>query len=125
MRDRLIELINKVLKEQFDFVPLDKAIKVADALLADGVIVPPCKIGDMVYQVIGHYDYIRECEVVGYHLGEFSDLRGHKRKPYLICRSDSSHYLSHLDIDKIGKTVFLTREEAEAARIAAQLSNVL
>ena len=24
----------------------------------------PCKVSDTVYQIIGHYDYIRECKVV-------------------------------------------------------------
>lgn len=110
MRDRLIELLRNAPHPD---ISGDEAI--ADYLLANGIIVPPCKVGDTVYRTIGHYDYIRECEVVGFHLGEFSDLRGHKRKPYLICRSDSSRYLSHLDIDKIGKTVFFTLDEAEAA----------
>ena len=65
-----------------------------------------------MYEVIHRCDAIRPVNVVGFHLGKFPSLRGCKRKQYLICYSQYS--LVHLDIDKIGKTVFLTREEAEA-----------
>ena len=85
----------------------------ADRLLAKGVIVPPCKVGDKVYEVISRGNFIKPLSVVGFHLGKFPDLRGHKRKEYLVCYSDYS--LTHVDIDKIGKTVFLTKEEAEKA----------
>ena len=44
-RDRLIELISKV---QY-LGGLEE--KVADYLLANGVIAPPCKVGDKVYQI--------------------------------------------------------------------------
>jgi len=80
---------------------------------AENVIVPPCKVGDVAYEVLPKCGYIRSLNVVGFHLGKFPDLRGHKRKEYLVCYSDYS--LTHVDIDKFGKTVFLSREEAEEA----------
>ena len=90
----------------------DYAAREADYLLANGVFVPPCKAGDKVYEVLPKCGYIRSLDVVGFHLGKFPDLRGHKRKEYLVCYSDYS--LTHVDLDKFGKTVFLTKEEAEA-----------
>ena len=84
---------------------------IADYLLANGVIVPPCKVGDKVYEVLPKANIVRENDVVGFHLGKFPTLRGHKRKEYLVCYS--TYCLTHIDIDSIGKTVFLSKEEAE------------
>ena len=44
-RDRLIELLFKVTEE----IDCPQPHEVADYLLANGVIVPPCKVGDTVY----------------------------------------------------------------------------
>jgi hypothetical protein len=88
---------------------------VADFLLAKGVIVPPCKVGDTVYTVIFKSKFIRSDKVVGFHLGKFPTLRGHARKEYLVCYNIHTYSLSHIDIAQIGKTVFLTKEEAEKA----------
>lgn len=59
MRDRLIELINDAEYESYKyelaqkFYPFGECKSrsefVADYLLASGVIVPPCKVGDTVY----------------------------------------------------------------------------
>ena len=72
----------------------------------------PCAKGDTVYEVIASH-HSREGKVVGFHLGEFTDLRGNKRGNYLIVKYYYSIY--HLEYERIGKTVFLTREEAEKA----------
>ena len=119
MRDRLIELL-----ESAHFVYLHKLgggsmwEEITDYLLANGVIVPPCKVGTTIYEAIllkgKKISHFRECKVVGYHTGEFPDLRGHKRDNYLIVYYDCGHF-GHIPYDKIGKTVFLSREDAERA----------
>lgn len=38
MRDKLIDIINSLLKEQFDYVPLEKTISIADKLIENDVI---------------------------------------------------------------------------------------
>ncbi len=45
MRDRLIELLDELLELGYS------SPYVADYLIANGVIVPPCKVGDTVYFV--------------------------------------------------------------------------
>lgn len=108
-RERLVELIEDAVGEGWRTM----CEAIADNLIIEGgVIVPPCKVGDTVYEVLPKCGYIRSLNVVGFHLGKFPDLRGHKRKEYLVCYSDYS--LTHIDIDKFGKTVFATKEEAEA-----------
>ena len=53
-REKLIELI----RETFEYtrgtcIDFDEAVEInADHLLANGVIVPPCKVGDKVYCVL-------------------------------------------------------------------------
>ena len=93
-RDRLIELISRV---QY-LGGLEE--KVADHLLANGVIVPPCKVGDSIFRV-GNGEIwewlIEHIEIYGDEIG-FVD--------------DGENYFTP---DKIGKTVFLTKEEAEQA----------
>jgi hypothetical protein len=88
-KERLVELIK-------DEIDCDKAGIIpewlADYLLANGVIVPPCKVGDTVYQIDGVRVYESTIKNVIY------DTNG-----------------VAFDEDAIGKTVFLTREEAEKA----------
>ena len=78
----------------------------------------PCKVGDTAYTVVFKSKFIRSAKVVGFHLGKFPTLRGHARKEYLVCYSNNSCVLSHIDIEQIGKTVFFSREEAEKALAA-------
>ena len=117
MRDRLIELINDC--RSMDGYGMDLVEKQADHLLANGVIVPPVSIGNTVYELIvpryGKSHHINKATVMGFRLGDFRDLCGHKRKEYLCVLYDTSPYITHITLDKIGKTVFLTKEEAEQA----------
>lgn len=75
------------------------ASKLADHLLANGVIVPPCKVGDSIFRV-GNGEIwewlIEHIEIYGDEIGVVDD---------------GENYFTP---DKIGKTVFLAKEEAEA-----------
>ena len=58
MRDRLIELItqgDKTFADKYTGKVMSHIDElygfIADYLLANGVIVPPCKVGDMVYEI--------------------------------------------------------------------------
>ena len=118
MRDRLIELFEKALDEYGkNNFPCFVSNYLADYLLANGVIVPPCKVGDTVYETMlckfGKGGFVRQHEVVGFHLGYFPTLRGTQRKQYLVCFSTELNRIYHVSLDNLGKTVFLTREEAE------------
>lgn len=73
-------------------------------LLAEGVIALPCKVGDMVY-MISPGGKIHESRVIG-----ISVHGGESLRFGFLC----PHALTFRE-DHIGKTVFLTREEAEQA----------
>ena len=98
MRDRLIELIRN------SGASFERALpeEIADYLLANGVIVPPCNVGDTVYTIDVHAIRILERKVTKISQNEWGTI-------YIHCYGIGyPHTL-------IGKTVFLTREEAEQA----------
>ena len=106
MCERLIELM----QEKCEVIAVDNGEfiettvnwqEIADHLLANGVIVLPCKVGDTVYCI--RYDksrkpFIKPLEVLSMTLCLTGDFAIFTTKE-----------------DMLGKTVFLTREEAEKA----------
>ena len=106
MRERLIELIaESALKGDYTYIP-----DVADYLLANGVIVLPCKVGDTVY-MIDDYDcepYVLAVKIDHIKIDKISVWVG-LRYPLGI------KHTPLVPVDDIGKTIFLTREEAEKA----------
>ena len=124
-RERLIGLINK--KQHYGDVIVEnqmddrynrhieiKNSELADYLLENGVIVPPVKIGDTVYT---------NCSMQGWYLRSkdrpykakvvYMGINGTKN--YMNVVYEKGEYMLSFDFDKIGKTVFLTREEAKKA----------
>ena len=116
MEKRLIEILQPLVADLIDNkIGLEEMVS---RIIEKGVLVPPCKVGDKVYQTVLFKDktgFIVERNVVGFHLGDFPELRGHKRKQYFIVYHETTQSIPHIDIDQLGKTVFLTREEAEQA----------
>lgn len=82
---------------------------IADHLLANGVIVPPCKVGDTVYHVYKGNTIVNAL-VEDWKKEAFGDWL------FRACFSVNGSFVTLLFGDNnIGKTVFLTREEAEKA----------
>ena len=98
-RDRLIELINDC--RSMDGYGMDLVEKQADYLLANGVIVPPCTVIDTLYVVNRALRKIEIRKVSHIKLTDWNEW-------YVKCYGFS--YPFYL----FGKTVFLTKEEAEA-----------
>lgn len=96
MRDRLIELLEEC--RSIEGVGSDLIEKQADHLIANGVIVPPCKVGHPVYRICK-----QKYPVDAY--------RMHWEEDWVILTRPFDLSM----IQEIGKTVFLTREEAERA----------
>ena len=110
-RDRLIELIEDGFPEYVEIIQRTTVEALADYLLANGVIVPPCKVGDMVYMVTPNGN-IRNLTVLGI------DIELEKKEVKMTCLAvyefeDKPCYLQ-IQYSKFGKTVFLTKKEAEA-----------
>ena len=128
MRDRLIELLDIIIQ------PGEKTLgDIADFLLANGVVCPPCKVGDKVYVITtkipchsckncsdfchkycGIKDrgkqVVKKAKVYSIELGEINKIHTTIEKT-----KRTSEYNYTRWFDDFGKTVFLTREEAEKA----------
>ena len=115
MRDRLIEL----LKMQQDYGQKWKDFnrdhayetitneQIADYLLENGVIVPPCKVGDTVYVLYNKEVYKTKV------FSMVAETEDNKWVYILKCKIFNG--ISMFKKFLFGKTVFLTREEAERA----------
>lgn len=106
-----LSMMGKAISEitEFDGLPIDRLRELAEADKDGRVVVLPCKVGDTIYFV--NAKQILEFAVVGYAVDETGiswvysehvDKTGHTNE-----RTFSP--------DRIGKTTFLTREEAEKA----------
>ena len=121
-RDRLIELKRQAVNyaqekadERGGLVCIDDEV---DYLLANGVIVPPCKVGNMVYVIepcscFCGYRTFEECHHRRTNATKWIEAvmvanKHHNRCMKLFERPYKPEYYF-----KFGKTVFLTKEEAE------------
>ena len=115
MRDRLIELLNEAdkkcddTKHCWDCVGHGKGMYcvnhlTADHLLANGVIVPPCKVGETIY-----FADLENKSVWDGNLVSFSLDAAHL---WFNCHYKCGLNIWH-PIEDFGKTVFLTKELAE------------
>ena len=110
-RDRLIGLLEQAkIKAQDTIGSMNNGFGAwyADYLLEHGAIVPQCKVGDVVYQVTRNF--ISEFRVRFVEIATCGNLFLHTDLISGIVYT--GEVFSESDI---GKTVFLTREEAEKA----------
>ena len=107
-----LALMGKTLAEitEFEGVPLDRLRELAEADKAGRCVVLPCKVGEKIYYLNGKY--IIEVEVVGYKVDETGAwlFIGETYNP-----ETNRAYHCDLETERIGKTVFFTREEAKRA----------
>ena len=97
-RDRIIELIINAKREDPETGSFTEFL--ADHLIANGVICPPCKVGQIVWLVRdGKIEETTVEKIVLKYKGLYLKL---------LCNS-----FYETTCRSIGKTVFLTREEAE------------
>ena len=125
MRDRLIELI--VNADTYDSYECklcfeDKsceycnAEKLADYLLENNVVCLPCKVGSTVYATALN----PKTDIIAIHRGYIGSINIRSTGKYIfICHEgfDDEPYFNSIcgKFADFGKTVFLTREEAERA----------
>lgn len=115
MRERLKELICEVIQtdeciSHCNHPYCGECERLADHLLANGVIVPTMRLGQACFHPCGYLNKVDECRVSsitqkadGSFKIRLTNLRG--------------RWVFEITADEIGKTVFLTREEAEKALV--------
>lgn len=114
-KERLVELLKEADGKAIDHGPVEDVETdgyniYADYLLSNGVVVPPCKVGDTVW-AIAITGKIYKYMVNGFHY--FEDK--HFMFGAYRIREDGKKVNPTWQDSEIGKTVFLTREEAEKA----------
>ena len=118
-RERLIKLLNNSLTGSVGLSSL-LSESIADYLLANGVIVPPCTVGDKVYHLKNIYKgrkrintVIEPVTVDSFVIGDSGGLQINRLQinTYDNSRNEWTYYNS----TNFGRIVFLTREEAEQA----------
>ena len=115
MRERLIELI----QTSVDGCARHWAEVIADYLLENGVVVLPCKVGDKVFratQLVNGESFVQEGIV--FEIASTYENEKSKTRFYFWAKGDeweSRHYSLWCDLTEFGKTVFLSREDAERA----------
>lgn len=116
MRDRLTKIVKESLLKNIDYTHR-LAENITDDLLANGVIVPPVKVGQTVYvpwawgdqegiasPIVECIQIVRDTELCGFFIDMKSDDTAFN-DVYGFWRTFAD----------IGKKIFLTREEAEKA----------
>ena len=103
MRERLIELLTKTFDEQYEKRMLITPQHTSDYLLANGVIVPPVKVGDIFYGIneTSYDDY----EVLGF---KFSRRKGDDEDVLIVLTTYEMEFIW-------GEEAFPTKEDAENA----------
>ena len=100
-RDRLI---HKIMSLNKPTISLQTAMDIVDAIIDEGVIVPPCKVGDKVYTYGARR--VKEWKIT------FCGKNSRGEHKMNAADDGFKNLLEFWDYD-IGKTVFLTKEEAE------------
>lgn len=93
----------------FNGLPIDRLRELAEADKDGRLVVPPCKVGDTIYEVTGRKT-ISVYKVKAIRVELFSLFIEWDIVEGFVWQS-----LSGINAGEIGKTVFLTREEAEGA----------
>lgn len=113
-REKLIALI---MKARAPLISRPLAKKEADALLSGGVIVPPCNVGDTVYIP---WEYNGTNGIACVEVTHILIKRNESCIKTSFFTDDDGFWLKFnggcFDFDDFGKTVFLSREEAEKAQ---------
>ena len=108
-RERMIDLLKNALSAYGKDFSTDSTPQefIADFILANGVIVPPCKVGDTVYT-----DVLKKIEGFVVVSVEFSyTANGFEGE----VTASNGEYPLLVNFENIGKTVFLTKDQAEQA----------
>ena len=104
-RDRLIELVDKA-KEEYagDVTDHTETDYIVECLLNNGAILPPCKVGEKLYQIVDMSHTACKSFVSDFPITVL---------PHQIYYLNLMGGISAIPFENFGKTVFLTKEEAE------------
>ena len=106
-REKITEILKAYTKKHNISASVVILEEYAEELLANGVIVPPCQIGQKIWYVCEHYDGSIEIKE-----GKISMLQQKADKSWKFRISINSSVWD-FKVDDIGVIYFLTKEDAE------------
>ena len=92
---------------------LTRVRALAEADKAGRLVVLPCKVGDTVYVINRHLGQIFANTVISISVGNSTDLKNYIRTKWVGEKGNES--IRKWTLRQVGRYVFLTRKEAEAA----------
>ena len=113
MKDKLVELHRRAFEHLLETGEPFSHENYADFLVSEGVIVPPCRVGSVVYRVSFVHKTVEMLNVEGF-LCNIASWKAHCTRfiPSWVGNKKEHIYIS---FSLFGKTVFLTPGEAEKA----------
>ena len=108
--EKLKELLDKTFAEQYEKRGLLTAHHTAQDLLSNGVIVPPCKVGDKAYHLTS-VDTLEELDLAEIFEGKVCSISKDEKTLWIFVRYDNGLNFWYTERD-IGRNLFLTKEEA-------------
>jgi hypothetical protein len=115
MRGRLTKLLEEGHKQYLYYD------QIADYLLTNGMVVPPCKVGDTVYYLT-NVDTEKELNVTEIFCGVVQGISFDGTDIWIFATYTNGLLYYH-KANEFGKTVFPTREEAERVLAERRSSN--
>ena len=123
MKDKLIELLKDTLHEWECEAQPETIAQIAEHLIENGVLIPPCKVGDTLW-VLWSLTKAQKKEI--YPVEAYALRYDDKKNNLRVCvegcfkieKYDGHYthfYRGTFAWESIGKTIFRTREEAEQA----------
>lgn len=114
VREKLVELLDGVqhygtictmsqMDDRYASISQVSNTEIVDSLITHGVTVLPCNVGDKIYYIDRHTGEIDEDTV------KFLTITKNGAKPIL-----TYHNIKFWDFYELGKTAFLTKDEAES-----------
>lgn len=105
-----LSMMGKAISEitEFDGLPIDRLRELAEADKDGRVVVLPCKVGDTVWANLDGMRHTRKCVI------EFANIGSHVTT-IVFSTVDGLREQYGVNPSSFGKTVFLSREEAEKA----------
>lgn len=118
-REKLIELLNNV---PADIAGNRGVGAIADHIIADGWLRPPCKVGDKVWFIDLEYSEEAECELPFITEGKVETISIQEEGLWAWCRYNNGLTFWHKVEKDLGMDWFLSREEAEKALDAKDIN---
>lgn len=120
-RERLVELLNEAtfgvnVHTLADHLSRETIEKVADYLMSNNVVVLPCKVGDTVHSFSDDFGVVLPYLVGTLNIGHMGKSGVYYSYEANCSDPETDELLDEIDFESedIGKTVFLSMEEAEA-----------